>query len=275
MIVEMKNEDIDLSSQNIHQIKVSLYSAACRYFENWANAVWIAGVNYDQVVNRGKLSRKEKLTKWSRARILEEIGKTLTLNPFFTYQDEPALYSAARREFKSWKNAARQAGYPVQRKTKTVVSTAVSQGRSPEKEIGSIFIVDDEPSDCFLIHKAKKASGVENPVRFLNDGQALVEHLGEKLKGGFPDLPSLIVMDINMPRMGGYEALKILKGDPQLKEIPVVILTNSSDLKDMDHSYQEGASSFFSKPPDYRELVGIMGVLKNHWLQKPLFSAGA
>jgi two-component system, response regulator len=284
MITEMKNQNIDLSTRNIFKNKVTLYSAACRYFENWANAVWIAGVNYDQIINEGKSSRREKLKKWSRTRILGEIKKTLSLNPLASYRDEPALYSAARREFKSWKDALEQAGFAMKRKTRTAVSVyaPVLKNNRVEREIekGPILIVDDNLFDCLLIHKAMKANGVENRVRFMEDGQVLMDHLSENLKVSQPDqapeLPSLIVMDIHMPRMDGHETLKNLKGDSRLKEIPVVILSNSSDLKEMDDSYQEGANSFFSKPPDYRELVDLMGLLKNHWLQrKPLSSAGA
>jgi CheY-like chemotaxis protein len=283
MIGDLRRQNIDLSSRNVFKNYHPLYSAACRYLGGWANAVWIAGINYDQVLNQGKASRREKLKRWSKKRIQEEIKDALSINPFTSYEDKPALYSAARREFRSWKEAVKQAGCQVARKGGEVkLFRAVSKANPVEKESerGSVLVVDDDIHDCLLIRTALKANGVENPVRFFEDGRALVDHLSKNLKESPPDqvtdLPSLIVMDINMPHMNGHEALKILKGDPQLKEIPVVILSSSSDLKDIDHSYQEGANSFFSKPPDYLELVSIMGLLKNNWLQQnPLSSAGA
>jgi two-component system, response regulator len=281
MITELKSQNADLSGRNIFLNRVTLYSAACRYFENWANAVWIAGINYDEIIRQGKVSRREKLKKWSRVRILEEIKKTLSLNPLASYRDEPALYSAGRREFENWKDALKQAGVPLKRKPRAVsVYSPSLKEVGVEKEIGkgSILIVDDNIFDRLLIYEAIKANGVENRVRFMEDGQVLMDHLSENLKAPdqAPELPSLIVMDIQMPRMDGHEALKNLKGDSRLKEIPVVILSNSSDLKEMADSYQEGANSFFSKPPNYLELVDLMGLLKNHWLQrKPLSSAGA
>jgi two-component system, response regulator len=283
-IKELKDQNIALSSRNIFKNHISLYSAACSYFGGWANAVWIAGVNYDEILNQGKLSRREKLSKWSRARVLEEIQKILSLNPSANYKDQPALYAAARREFRSWKDAVKEAGYLIQRKPRAAKAfyTLASKENAMEKEFGSgsVLIVDDDLFDCFLINKAIKANGVENHVRFFEDGQALMDHLNENLKTPSPDqvseLPSLIVMDINMPRLNGHETLKILKANSQLKEIPVVILTSSSAPEDIDHSYQAGANSFFSKPPDYVGLVGIMRLLKNDWLQKsPLSQAGA
>src|ERR1700679_2721326 len=86
MITELKSQNVDLSGRNIFLNRVTLYSAACRYFENWANAVWIAGINYDEIIHQGKVSRREKLKKWSRMRILEEIKKTLSLNPLASYR---------------------------------------------------------------------------------------------------------------------------------------------------------------------------------------------
>jgi CheY-like chemotaxis protein len=281
-IGDLKNQNIELSSRNIFKNHVSLYSSACSYFGSWANAVWIAGINYDQILSEGRASRREKLRKWTKARVLEELKKILPLNPFTNYKEHPTLYAAARREFKSWKDAVNEAGCSIQRKPKGAKAFyGLAPKENPmEKEFGSgsVMIVDDDMLDCFLINKAIKANGVENRVGFFGDGQALMDHLSEKLKESppdqAPDLPSLIVMDINMPRLNGHETLKLLKANPRLKEIPVVILTGSSAQEDIEHSYQAGANSFFAKPPDYVELVGIMGLLKNNWLQKALPPAG-
>jgi CheY-like chemotaxis protein len=135
----------------------------------------------------------------------------------------------------------------------------------------SILIADDDEGDRFLIEKAMRASGVENEIHFLGDGQALLDHLNDHLKSTHPDdrpdLPCLILLDLNMPRLDGRGALKILKGHSQLREIPVVILTNSDSPEDILGSYQEGANSFFTKPLDYLDLVRLMGLLKNYWFQ--------
>jgi len=149
----------------------------------------------------------------------------------------------------------------------------VSKGIFMQNKIkrGSILIADDDEGDRFLVEKALRASGVENEVRFLGDGQALIDHLNDNLKSTHPndspDLPSLILLDLNMPRLDGRGVLKILKAHSQLKEIPVVVLTNSDSPEDILGSYQAGANSFFTKPLDYLDLVRLMGLLKNYWFQ--------
>jgi len=142
-----------------------------------------------------------------------------------------------------------------------------------EKKLNScpILVADDDEGDRFLINKAMQANGVENPIRFLGDGQELVDHLNRNLEmfkqASAPDLPCLILMDLNMPRLDGRETLKIVKGHAKFREIPVVILSNSKNPKDIAGSYQEGANSFFTKPLDYMDLVGLMGLLKIYWFQ--------
>jgi len=136
---------------------------------------------------------------------------------------------------------------------------------------GTILIADDDEGDRFLVEKAMRASGVENEVRFLGNGQELIDHLNDNLKlthpDDSPDLPCLILLDLNMPRLDGREVLKIIKSHSRLREIPVVILTNSDSPEDILGSYQEGANSFFTKPLDYLDLVRLMGLLKNYWFQ--------
>jgi two-component system response regulator len=135
----------------------------------------------------------------------------------------------------------------------------------------SILVADDDEGDRFLINKAMKANGVENQIQFLEDGQKLVDHLNEYLKsthpGDKPSLPCLILLDLNMPLLDGWEALKIVKSHALLREIPVVILTNSDNPADVAGSYKEGANSFFTKPLDYLDLVSLMGLLKSYWFQ--------
>jgi CheY-like chemotaxis protein len=135
----------------------------------------------------------------------------------------------------------------------------------------AILIADDDADDRFLIRKALEENGVKNQIQFLADGQELVDHLNEHLKstpsGKSRDLPCLILLDLNMPRMDGHTALKIVKGHDQLKEIPIVILSNSKNPRDVSTSYQEGANSFFTKPLDYKDLVGLMDLLKTYWFQ--------
>jgi len=141
----------------------------------------------------------------------------------------------------------------------------------PKLDRCAILIADDDADDRLLIRKALEENGVKNQIQFLGDGQELVDHLNEHLKstpsGKSPDLPCLILLDLNMPRMDGHTALKIVKGHDQLREIPIVILSNSKNPQDVSNSYQEGANSFFTKPLDYKDMVGLMDLLKTYWFQ--------
>lgn len=115
MIRDLKNQNIDLSAGYISKNYVALFTAAssCRYFNSWANAVREAGINYDQILEEGKSRRRNKLTKWSKIQVLEEVKKSQSLNLLTTYRDRLSLYSAARREFGSWKQALKEAGYKL------------------------------------------------------------------------------------------------------------------------------------------------------------------
>jgi hypothetical protein len=114
-IKELQSKSIDISASNISKNYIPLFTAACsrRYFSSWANAVKEAGINYDQILEVGKARRRKKLTKWSKDEVLEEIRKAQSPNLLTTYRDRLALYSAARREFGSWKQALEAAGYKL------------------------------------------------------------------------------------------------------------------------------------------------------------------
>jgi hypothetical protein len=118
MIIErikvLQNQNVDLSAGHMSKNHVPLFTAASspRYFSHWANAVREAGIDYDQILEKGRLRRGQKLRKWSKSRVLEELRKFPALNLLTTtYRDRLALYSAARREFGDWKQALEQAGH--------------------------------------------------------------------------------------------------------------------------------------------------------------------
>ena len=112
-IKDLKRQNVDISASNISKNHIPLFTAACsrRYFSSWANAVNAAGINYDQILEAGKARRREKLTKWSKEEVLNQIRQFEAKSLLSTYRDRLALYSAARREFGSWKRALEIAGY--------------------------------------------------------------------------------------------------------------------------------------------------------------------
>jgi CheY-like chemotaxis protein len=132
----------------------------------------------------------------------------------------------------------------------------------------AILVADDDEGDRYLIQKAMEDSGVEGDVDFLEDGQKLVDRLtGQVAQAGTADLPCLILLDLNMPRMDGRDVLKVLKNHPDLKGIPIVVMTNSKRPEDVESTYRDGANSFFTKPLNYSGLVGLMSLIKTYWLQ--------
>ena len=134
----------------------------------------------------------------------------------------------------------------------------------------TILIADDDPEDRMLAEDALKESRLVNDIRFVEDGEELLEYLQHRGKYTEPDSsprPGMILLDLNMPRMDGREALKIIKTDPELRRIPVVVLTTSQAEQDIYRSYDLGVNSFIIKPVTFESLVNIMRVLEAYWFE--------
>jgi CheY-like chemotaxis protein len=115
----------------------------------------------------------------------------------------------------------------------------------------TILVADDDPEDCLLIKEAVKEGLLLNGLRFVEDGEELMDYL--RHEGGYKSpssspRPGIILLDLNMPRKDGREALKEIKSDPDLKGIPVVVLTTSKAEEDILRSYNLGANSYITKP---------------------------
>ena len=138
------------------------------------------------------------------------------------------------------------------------------------KEALPILMVDDDQDDQLLTEKALRANRVINPIRFLKDGEELMDYLRRQGKYAGVNLaprPCFILLDLNMPRMDGRKALGIIKADPEFRKIPVVILTTSQAEEDILKTYDLGANSFVTKPIDFESLVTMMESLKHYWLE--------
>ena len=135
----------------------------------------------------------------------------------------------------------------------------------------AIFVADDDEGDRFLIQKAMEDSGVNGDIQFLEDGQLLIDRLNGQLaatpEAAARKLPCLILLDLNMPRMDGRDVLKVVKNHPDLKRIPIVVMTNSKNPQDVENTYRDGANSFFTKPLNYSDLVGLITLIKTYWLE--------
>lgn len=129
-----------------------------------------------------------------------------------------------------------------------------------------ILIADDDQDDCMMIKEALQESHLLNQLQFVHDGDELIKCLEAKISKGHP-LPGLILLDLNMPKKDGREALKELKGDPKFRQIPVVVLTTSKAEEDIFRTYNLGVNSFITKPVTFDELVKIMTDLGRYWFE--------
>ena len=132
-----------------------------------------------------------------------------------------------------------------------------------------ILIADDDEEDRLLARDALEESRLANRLYFVEDGVDLLNFL--RREGGYDPAsaprPGLILLDINMPRMNGLEALQEIKSEPDLRSIPVVILTTSRAEEDILRSYDLGVNSFISKPVNFEGLVRVMRTLGRYWFE--------
>ena len=141
----------------------------------------------------------------------------------------------------------------------------MSELNAPVKPI-DILLVDDDPGDVLLTQKALKNGKLFNSLNVAKDGVEAMEYL--RCEGKFKDAtrPDLILLDLNMPRKNGKETLSELKSDPDLKTIPVVVLTTSDADKDVLQSYDLHASCYVTKPVDVAQFAKVVNSLKEFWL---------
>ncbi|MCA9904667.1 MAG: response regulator [Anaerolineae bacterium] len=136
-----------------------------------------------------------------------------------------------------------------------------------ERDTFTILMVDDDDEDCMLTQDALRESRLNNPIEFVRDGVELMAYLRQEGDYKHARRPGLILLDLNMPRKDGREALMEIKADPRLRSIPVVILTTSKSETDVLRSYDLGANSYITKPITFQALVDVMLVLGRYWFE--------
>jgi CheY-like chemotaxis protein len=133
-----------------------------------------------------------------------------------------------------------------------------------------ILVADDDAEDRMLVKDALDESRLANQVHFVEDGEELMDYL--RNQGKYSDKtkypsPGLILLDLNMPRKDGREAVKEIKSDPNLRIIPIVVLTTSKAEEDILKTYDLGVSSFITKPVTFSSMVEIMRTLGKYWFE--------
>jgi CheY-like chemotaxis protein len=133
-----------------------------------------------------------------------------------------------------------------------------------------ILLAEDDPDDQYLINEALEENQLNTRMYVVEDGEELLNYLNRR--GKYQDdqkwpMPSLILLDLNMPRKDGREALREIKADPKLRHIPVVALTTSQADDDIARTYDSGISGYITKPPSFTGLRDVMKAVDLYWLQ--------
>lgn len=142
--------------------------------------------------------------------------------------------------------------------------------KNSEHKTITILIADDDPDDRLMLKDALNENRLANDLHFVSDGVELMDYLQRKGKYESPaesPRPGLILLDLNMPKKDGREALQEIKSDPNLKDIPVVVLTTSKAEEDIYKTYNLGVNSFITKPVTFDALVTITRDLGRYWFQ--------
>ncbi len=133
----------------------------------------------------------------------------------------------------------------------------------------TILLVEDNPDDALLTQEALGSSGIANKIVHVEDGVEALDYLFGRDKFADRDVndtPALILLDLNMPRLGGLDVLKAIRAEDRLKHIPVVILTTSGEEDDKFESYNLGSNSYVRKPVDFNEFTEAARMLGMYWM---------
>lgn len=134
----------------------------------------------------------------------------------------------------------------------------------------TILLVDDDADDREMAREAFADSHLRNDLHCVETGEEMLSYL--RREGAYADpasspTPGLVLLDLNMPGIGGREALQRMKADPGLKHIPVIVMTTSKADEDILNSYQHGANSYITKPVTFAGLINVVKGLQRYWLQ--------
>ena len=139
--------------------------------------------------------------------------------------------------------------------------SSLEQGRPVE-----ILLVEDNPGDVRLTQEAFKEGKVSNNLNVVGDGVEALKFLRREDGYGTAPRPDIVLLDLNLPKMGGREVLEKVKADPELKRIPVVILTTSKAEEDVFKTYSSHANCYITKPVDFERFIEVVKMIEGFWL---------
>ena len=134
----------------------------------------------------------------------------------------------------------------------------------------TLLLVEDDPNDVFLMQRALKGAGIVNPLKVAADGQEAIDYLAGANQFAnrteFP-VPTMIFLDLKLPYKNGFEVLEWIRNQSCLASLLVVVLTSSSEDRDIKESYRLGARSYLVKPPTQQMLSDLMVAMKDYWIK--------
>lgn len=130
----------------------------------------------------------------------------------------------------------------------------------------SILLVEDDPDHVDLTRIALQTARVPFGLDVVMDGTEALQYLRREPPYEGSTVPDLVLLDLNLPKLDGREVLRTIKSDPELRRIPVIVLTTSSDVADIETAYQNHANSFITKPTDFDEFLHAIETMHEYWL---------
>jgi CheY-like chemotaxis protein len=148
---------------------------------------------------------------------------------------------------------------PFDRSDGSPVTTAPSRPPAPARRPVEILLVDDNPADVVFTRQVLRRTQVHSNLTVARDGEEALALLAG------PSRPDLMLLDLNMPRMGGLEVLEVVKSDPDLRAIPVIVLTSSVADADVERAYESHVNAYIRKPVDLDDLTRIIEAIDQFW----------
>lgn len=147
-------------------------------------------------------------------------------------------------------------------------TTLISMGEGPERRPVDVLFVEDNPGDVRLTEEAFEQARVDNEFHVVTDGDEALDYLYRRGEYSTADRPDIVLLDLNLPGTGGLEVLERIKADPDLKRIPVIVLTSSGAEEDIVESYDGHANAYLRKPVDADQFVDLARSIGEFWVQQ-------
>lgn len=133
----------------------------------------------------------------------------------------------------------------------------------------SVLLVEDDPNDVLLMERAVRKAAISIPLSIVRDGAEAVAYLSGSSKSvdrGSHPLPALLLLDLKLPKLSGFEVLKWLRSQPELRRIPVIVFTSSKEKHDIARAYELGANAYLIKPAAFNDLIELVKTIALFWM---------